>query len=223
MDFSMKCLNFESAYDLGNVAAQIYEEENLASVSFVGEYEETREFVEGAITNEETYIRLGSIELNSYEVNGYISEYITTIFDNEIWVEPFKRDNGYLRTECEDGEIIFVDEKCFSKVRNYIKTSEGGLTYKAHFLYGEEVSNEENDGENDLETNKDNCSSDCSECDCCLPKNAEEELQDTTDDMNTFSMSKNTDHGYYSFSISSDQKLDINDSLEMFKNWFDKI
>lgn len=223
MDFSMKCLNFESAYDLGNVAAQTYKEENLESVSFVGEYEETREFVEGAITNEETYIRLGSIELNSYEVNGYISEYITTIFNNEIWVEPFKRDNGYLHTECEDNEIVFIDKKCFPVVKNHIETSKGGLTYKVRFLYGGEVSNEEDDGENDLETNEDYCGGDCSECDCCVTEDIKEELQDTTDDMNTFSMSRNTDHGYYSFSISSDQKLDINNSLEMFTKWFDKI
>ena len=81
---------------------------------------------------------LCNIALKMVDWDGYDDEYILSISSEGIWIEKFKRENGYFEDE---STIIYVLDNCSSKVIPYCK---GKMVYEASVGEIDEKSGSEN-------------------------------------------------------------------------------
>lgn len=82
-------------------------------IAVIAKYEEARRLIKELLC---IGYDLHSIEMHDEEWDGYDSEYIVSLYDNEIWCEPMKRKNGYVT---DDSPVIYILDNCSSKVIPY--------------------------------------------------------------------------------------------------------
>lgn len=72
----------------------------------------------------EEFVRAGKliydIKICAPEIDGYDEEYIVSILDDEIYCEPLKRNDKYIRVE---SEVVFVHGECNAAVLNNIDSN----------------------------------------------------------------------------------------------------
>lgn len=90
---------------------KIKEYDDLNSVDIVARYDDAKEIIRELIG-----IGYGIAFITDFadpEYDGYDEEFIISLFDNEIWVEPAKRDGKYVYVETN---VAYILENCNSKV-----------------------------------------------------------------------------------------------------------
>lgn len=107
------------ACDIADSLDDIRNIDKYNDVAIIAKYAEARQVIKELLC---IGYDIASIHLDSDEYGEYSDEYVITICnidgDDEIWVEPFKRDNGYYT---EEAPIIYVMDNCSSKVIPYCK------------------------------------------------------------------------------------------------------
>lgn len=119
----IKQIYFEDYEDLAcDIADSLDDIRNIDKyndVAIIAKYAEARQVIKELLC---IGYDIASIHLDSDEYGEYSDEYVITICnidgDDKIWVEPFKRDNGYYT---EEAPIIYVMDNCSSKVIPYCK------------------------------------------------------------------------------------------------------
>ena len=137
----MKNLYFENYEDFACAVADTYDSlkcEDFEDVAIIAKYEEARQIIKELIC---IGYDIHSLEIHDELWENYNSEFIISLYDNELWCEPMLRENGYID---EESPVIYVLNNCSSKVIPYCK---GKVVY--------EVS---------VGDDEDGC--DCSECAC---------------------------------------------------------
>lgn len=99
-DFAVHVI--ESFFDL---------DDEYGEISIIAKYEEAKNIIQKLITFGEFSIESMVIHREEYE--NYFDEYVISLTKDEIWCEPFKRDNGYLDNE---SIVTYVMGNCSSKV-----------------------------------------------------------------------------------------------------------
>ena len=137
----MKRLEFYDYEEFACAVADIYDSlkgEDFEDVAIIAKYEEARQIIKELLC---LGYDIHSLEIHDELWENYNSEFIISLYDNELWCEPMLRENGYID---EESPIIYVLNNCSSKVIPYCK---GKVVY--------EVS---------VGDDEDGC--DCSECAC---------------------------------------------------------
>ena len=137
----MKNLYFENYEDFACAVADTYDSlkcEDFEDVAIIAKYEEARQIIKELLC---LGYDIHSLEIHDELWKNYNSEFIISLYDNELWCEPMLREKGYID---EESPIIYVLNNCSSKVISYCK---GKVVY--------EVS---------VGDDEDGC--DCSECAC---------------------------------------------------------
>lgn len=112
----MDNLYFNDYEDFACDVADKYEsirDEEYNDVAVIAKYEEAKQVIKELLC---IGYDLHSIEMHDEEWDGYDSEYIVSLYDNEIWCEPMKRKNGYVT---DDSPVIYILDNCSSKVIPY--------------------------------------------------------------------------------------------------------
>ena len=93
-----------------------YKFKNNDDIAIVAKYDDARRIVEELI-----YCGYGvnAIELHDPEVKGYDKEFVISLYDDDIYVEPMFREKDYLNLHAE---IIYILENCSSKVISHCKS-----------------------------------------------------------------------------------------------------
>lgn len=139
----MKNLYFDDFEDLACDIADAYDSlkcEDFEDVAIIAKYEEARKIIKELIC---IGYDIHSLEIHDELWENYNSEFIISLYDNELWCEPMLREKGYID---EESPVIYVLNNCSSKVIPYCK---GKVVY--------EVSVGDDEDEYDC---------DCSECAC---------------------------------------------------------
>ena len=84
--------------------------EDTSDISFIAKYNEAKEIISYLCKLE---YDIAFCQLADPEYDGYIDEYIITIYDGEIWREPFKREDEYIYDE---SNFLYILDNCNSKV-----------------------------------------------------------------------------------------------------------
>ena len=140
----MKNLYFDDFEDLACDIADTYDSlkcEDFEDVAIVAKYEEARQIIKELIC---IGYDIHSLEIHDELWENYNSEFIISLYDNELWCEPMLRENGYIN---EESPVIYVLDNCSSKVIPYCK---GNTVYE-------------------VTVGDDDCS--CDECEECLTIN----------------------------------------------------
>lgn len=107
--------------DFGEFACEIvdtYESlksEDYEDVAIVAKYEEMRKVIKELLC---FGYNIHSVDFHDEEYEGYDSEYICSLYDDEIWCEPMLRENGYIT---DDSPVMYILDNCSSKVIPYCK------------------------------------------------------------------------------------------------------
>ena len=97
----------------------LMEHDDLDSCVIIAKYDDTKKIVEDLIR---IGFEIHSIsELTKPIINGYYNEYVITLLENSVLVEPAKRDNNYLFIF---GNVCYVFDDCNSKILKKIETTE---------------------------------------------------------------------------------------------------
>lgn len=115
----MQNVYFEDFEDLACDVADKYDSinklEEYKDVAIIAKYEEARQIIKELMC---IGYDLHSIVMHDVEYDGYEFEYIISLYDDEIWVEPMMRDSGYIT---DDSPIMYVLGNCSSKVIPFCK------------------------------------------------------------------------------------------------------
>ena len=115
----MQNVYFEDYEDLVCDIADKYDSlnsnEEYKDVAIIAKYEEARQIIKELMC---IGYDLHSIVMHDVEYDGYEFEYIISLYDDEIWVEPMMRESGYIT---DDSPIMYVLGNCSSKVIPYCK------------------------------------------------------------------------------------------------------
>ena len=139
----MKNLYFDDFEDLACDIADTYDSlkgKDFEDVAIVAKYEEARQIIKELIC---IGYDIHSLEIHDELWENYNSEFIISLYDNELWCEPMLRENGYID---EESPVIYVLDNCSSKVIPYCK---GKTVYE-------------------VTVGDDDCS--CDECECTYKK-----------------------------------------------------
>ena len=97
---------FEDFEDLACDVADKYDSinklEEYKDVANIAKYEEARQIIKELMCID---YDLHSIVMHDVEYDGYEFEYIISLYDDEIWVEPMMRDSGYITDDSESTHI----------------------------------------------------------------------------------------------------------------------
>lgn len=111
----MKKLNFNDCEEFACAIADKYDvvknNDNLDSIAIVAKYYEVKEII-----RELASIGYGIAFITDFadaEYDGYDEEFIISLFDNEIWVEPAKRNGKYIYVETN---VAYILGNCNSKI-----------------------------------------------------------------------------------------------------------
>ena len=114
----MKNLYYDDFEDFACAVADSYDTldyEDEEDVVVIAKYEEARQIIKELLC-------LGydahSIEIHDDLWENYDAEYVVSLYENEVWCEPMRREKGYLD---EDAPIIYVLDNCSSKVIPHCK------------------------------------------------------------------------------------------------------
>ena len=115
----MQNVYFEDYEDLVCDIADKYDSlnsnEEYKDVAIIAKYEEARQIIKELMC---IGYDLHSIVMHDVEYDGYEAEYIISLYDDELWVEPMMRESGYIT---DDSPIMYVLDNCSSKVIPYCK------------------------------------------------------------------------------------------------------
>lgn len=115
----MQNMYFEDYEDLACDIADKYDSinklEEYKDVAIIAKYEEARQIIKELMC---IGYDLHSIVMHDVEYDGYEFEYIISLYDDEIWVEPMMRESGYIT---DDSPIMYVLGNCSSKIIPYCK------------------------------------------------------------------------------------------------------
>lgn len=130
--------HFEDIEEFCENIVEVYEDikENSTEyedVSIIALYEEARHIVSELIR---CGFEIKDMYIYDSEWEGYDDEYIISIYDDGIWVEPFKRGNKYLNDE---SGCTYVLHNCNSKCLDTITSDE---LYEVTFLDDEDYEDE---------------------------------------------------------------------------------
>lgn len=189
----MQKLYFEDCEDLVcnavTVLGTVRKNDIYNDVAIVAKYEETRQIIRELVS---FGYDLRSIQLEDNCYGGYDAEYIISICnidgEDELWVEPMLREDGYI---LDESTVIYVLDNCSSKVIPYCN---GTVVYEV--------------GIGDEECDCDEC------CGCCECNNDDTEI---TEDTHGFTVSNSDENGYYSYSFYSTDKNLVAEMAKRFK------
>lgn len=85
-------------------------DEDTSDISFIAKYDEAKEIISYLCKLE---YDIAFCQLADPEYDGYIDEYIITIYEGEIWCEPLKRNDEYIYDE---SDFLYILDNCNSKV-----------------------------------------------------------------------------------------------------------
>lgn len=160
-------------------------DEDTSDISFIAKYDEAKEIISYLCKLEYDIV---FCQLADPEYDGYIDEYIITIYDGEIWCEPLKREDEYIYCE---SHFSYILDNCSSKV---LEKCESDYIYEVHI----------NDEEFD-----DFCNDECIFCKECEEDNDMHGFTASRNDDNGF-----TTLSFYSTEkLDSDEMRDL---LEIF-------
>ena len=201
----MEKLYFEDFVDLACDIVDKYDAlnsiEEYRDIAIIAKYEEARQIIKELMC---IGYDLHSIVMHYVEYDGYEFEYIISLYDDEIWVEPMMRDSGYIT---DDSPIMYVLDNCSSKVIPYCK---GKRVYEVSLGICDEDSCEPMCGSE--------CCG-CCDCDCDENESYPHEVDyedDKSDNMHGFNVNKSDDNGYYSYSFYSTDKNLVEQIAKMF-------
>lgn len=185
----MQNVYFEDYEDLACDVADKYdslnENEDYRDVAIIAKYEEARQIIKELMC---IGYDLHSIVMHDVEYDGYEAEYIISLYDDELWVEPMLRESGYIT---DDSPIMYVLDNCSSKVIPYCK---GKVVFEVT-VGGEEC--------------------DCDECCGCYE--CDNDDTEITEDTHGFTVSNSDENGYYSYSFYSTDKNLVAEMAKRFK------
>ena len=154
-------LYFEDYEDLACEICDRYEDlksrDKYDDVAVIAKYEEMRQIIKELMC---FGYDLHSIEMHDVEYEDYDSEYILSLYDDEIWVEKMLRETGYITDE---SVIIYVLDNCSSKVIPHCK---GKIVYEVN-VDDDDDDDEYCDCDYDCDDDDDECCCcECNECSC---------------------------------------------------------
>lgn len=193
----MKTRYFEDFCEFACEASDMYDSINddFKAVVIVAKYEEAKEILKELICIGHD---IAHIELCDELFDGYHNEYLITLTNKGVYCEKFKRENGYIR---DDSMVTYVSNECNSACLKHIDSD---------VIIAFEVSDEEYEFDECLETETSDNECPCCDCESCC---------DCDEDMHGFTASKNDENGYSSISFYSTEKIDadeMKDLLEIF-------
>lgn len=97
--------------------------EDTSDISFIAKYDEAKEIISYLCKSGYDIV---FCQLANPEYDGYIDEYIITIYDGEIWCEPLKREDEYIYCE---SPFSYILDNCSSKV---LEKCESDYIYEVH-------------------------------------------------------------------------------------------
>lgn len=160
-------------------------DEDTSDISFIAKYDEAKEIISYLCKLEYDIV---FCQLADPEYDGYIDEYIITIYDGEIWCEPLKREDKYI---FDESDFLYILDNCNSKA---LEKCEADYIYEVHI----------NDEEFD-----DFCNDECIFCKECEEDNDVHGFTASRNDDNGF-----TTLSFYSTEkLDSDEMRDL---LEIF-------
>lgn len=124
--FIIKTLKFNDYEDLAMALADKYDEikDNMDSMSdytpavtYIVKYDEAKKIISELVGM--GYPLYSIAEFSHPDFGGYYDEYSVSIYDNELWIEPMKRKDGYI---LEESYICYIADNCNSKVLKHIST-----------------------------------------------------------------------------------------------------
>lgn len=210
----IKSLYFENYEDFSDEIANTYEQikayDDLDSVEIIAKYKEAKEIIRELVNV--GYGIAFITELADPNWDNYDDEFIISLMDDEIWCEPFKRDNGYISSEAC---ICFVMSDCNAKVIKHIETEhifevDMGEEYSEHY-----------------DNYPSCCECKCQDCDCedDYTNKEDEEIKDDKEDiccdedMHGFTISKCDGNSSVSYSYYTSDELSKADIKELIKNF----
>ena len=114
----MKNLYYDDFEDLACAVADSYDAldyEDEEDIVVIAKYEEARQIIKELLC---LGYDVHSIEIHDDLWENYDAEYVVSLYENEVWCEPMRKENGYLD---EDAPIIYVLDNCSSKVIPHCK------------------------------------------------------------------------------------------------------
>lgn len=186
----MEKLCFEDYEELACYICSRYDklklDDELSDVAIIAKYEDTRQIIKEILC---LGYDIHSISMHDVEYDGYYSEYIITLYEDELWIEPMLRNNRYIT---DTSSIIYIFNTCSSKVIPYCK---GDIVYEVSV--GDEGCG---------------CDECCSCCDCNKEPNIESD-----GNMHGFSVNKSSNNGTSSYSFYSTDINLVNEMAKLFR------
>lgn len=201
----MKRLHFNDYEYLACDIADKYDSLNAVDgyneVSIIVKYEEARQIIKELLC---IGYDIHSISMHDVEYDGYEFEYIISLYEDEIWVEPMMREDGYIT---DDSPVIYVLDNCSSKVIPYCK---GKIVF--------EVSIDKEECEDSDKKYTCICYGCCDCEDDDLPCGLDvDDYSEMNDDMHGFTATKSDEHSWSSYSFHSTDKKLVEEMAKLFK------
>ena len=114
----MKNLYYDDFEDFACAVADSYDTldyEDEEDIVVIAKYEEARQIIKELLC---LGYDIHSLEIHDDLWENYDAEYVVSLYENEVWCEPMRREKGYLD---EDAPIIYVLNNCSSKVIPHCK------------------------------------------------------------------------------------------------------
>ena len=185
----MEKLCFEDYEELACYICSTYDtlklDDELSDVAIIAKYEDTRQIIKEILC---LGYDIHSISMHDVECDGYDSEYIITLCENELWIEPMLRNDRYIT---DTSSIIYIFNTCSSKVIPYCK---GDIVYE-------------------ISIGDEGCGCD----ECCYCCECDEDDTELTEDTHGFTVSNSDENGYYSYSFYSTDKNLVAEMAKRFK------
>lgn len=147
----LKTLYFEDIEDFACNVSDKYDalKDELDEVSVIAKYDKVRDIIKELLC---IGYDICCIDIHDPGYGGYDDEYIISLFERNIFCEPFKRENDYVDDE---SAIIYVSNDANSKCLSHIKSDE---------IYCFEIGKDDIDADADAEFK---CSESCENCSVC--------------------------------------------------------
>lgn len=159
---------FDSYEEFADCIVDTYEDscenEEFSSVDVIAKFDAAKEIVKELVSDGYDIALITNFA--GVESDGYKDEFIVSLSDDKIWVEPFKRGNDYITAEAD---VVYIMDDC-----NY-KCIPNILSDK---IYAVEVDlNDESDDYTD-----DECDGDCENCSIHKNDETENKVETKSDD-----------------------------------------
>ena len=157
--------NYEEFADcIVDTNEDLCENEEFSSVDIIAKFDDAKEIVKELVFD--GYDIALITKFADVESDGYEDEFIISLSDDKIWVEPFKRGNDYITAEAD---VVYITDDCNCKCIPNILSDK---------IYEVEVDlDDENDDYDD-----DECDGDCENCSIHKNDETEDKVKTKSDD-----------------------------------------